>query len=218
LYTLEVEMRRAATQSASSEHRIFDAFLRPLAAHFAPAMPDHVVDPSGADDQDNADNDEIGIIVAGLGTDGNGYLLEDCTVKAGPATWENVATSAYDRHAASCVVAERNFGGAMVRHVIQTARPRTPYREVTASRGKVQRAEPISALYEQGKIRHVGDFRQLEDELCAFSTTGYTGPRSPNRADAAIWAFTELFPGMTKPKQERKSAEKEYSGGSWMGS
>jgi len=72
------------------------------------------IDPSGAGDIDNADNDEIGIIAAGLGTDGNAYLLEDCTVKAGPATWGRVATSAYDRHQADCVVGETNFGGAMV--------------------------------------------------------------------------------------------------------
>ena len=69
---------------------------------------------------------------------------------------------------------------------------------VTASRGKIQRAEPFSALYEDGKVRHVGLFPKLEDELCAFSTGGYTGPRSPNRADAHIWGLAELFPAMTK--------------------
>lgn len=175
------------------------------------------VDPSGADDEDNADNDEIGIVVAGIGTDGNAYILEDCTVKAGPATWGKVATSAYDRHAASAVVGETNFGGAMVKHVIQTARPRTPFKMVTASRGKVQRAEPISALYEQGKVRHVGDFRRLEDELAAFSTFGYTGQGSPNRADAAIWALTELFPGLTKPtKTESQPREIDRGSGSWQ--
>jgi hypothetical protein len=162
------------------------------------------VDPSGADDVDNADNDEIGIAVAGLGTDGNGYLLEDCTVKAGPATWGNVATTAYERHAADVVVGEVNYGGAMVKYVIQTQRPKTPFKMVTASRGKVVRAEPISALYESGKIRHVGDFRKLEDELAGFATTGYVGDKSPNRADAVVWAFTELFPGIVSERKKRK--------------
>jgi Phage terminase large subunit/Terminase RNaseH-like domain len=158
------------------------------------------VDPSGADDQDNADNDEIGIAVVGLGTDGNAYLLEDCTIKAGPGTWGKVATDAYDRHQASCIVAETNYGGAMVKQTIQVARPRTPFKMVTASRGKVQRAEPFSALYESGKVRHVGMFPKLEDELAGFSTMGYVGANSPNRADAVIWALAELFPAITSDR------------------
>ena len=97
------------------------------------------VDPSGSGDEDNADNDAIGIVVAGLGTDGNGYLLEDATVKAGPATWGRVATDAWERHEGDCVVGEVNYGGEMVRHVIQTARPKTPFRKVTATRGKAVR-------------------------------------------------------------------------------
>lgn len=160
------------------------------------------VDPSGAGDEDNADNDAIGIVVAGLGTDGNAYVGPDLTVKAGPATWGKVATDAYENHSADAVVGETNFGGAMVQYVIQTCRPRTNYKMVTASRGKAVRAEPMSALYEQGKVRHVGYLNDLEDELAAFSTTGYTGAESPNRADAAIWALTELFPGLLKKDQE----------------
>lgn len=174
------------------------------------------VDPSGADDVDNADNDEIGIAVAGLGTDGNGYLLEDCTVKAGPATWGNVATTAYERHAADLVVGETNFGGAMVKYVIQTQRPKTPFKMVTASRGKVQRAEPVSALYETGKIRHAGEFRKLEDELAGFSTSGYLGDKSPNRADAAIWAFTELFPGIVSERKKRRELNTTPDNNGWM--
>ena len=180
--------------------------------HLDGNLPDFVrvvvaVDPSGSGDVDNADNDEIGIMVGGLGTDGNAYLLQDCTVKAGPATWGAVAASAYDRHAADVIVGETNYGGAMVEHVIRTARPRTPFKMVTASRGKAVRAEPFSALYEQGKVRHVGDqseFRQLEDELTAFSTAGYTGERSPNRADAWIWCLTELFPGMVRDRSKKQ--------------
>lgn len=161
------------------------------------------IDPSGADEADNADNDEIGISVAGLGMDGIAYILEDLTVKAGPATWGKVATDAYDRHAADAIVGEINYGGAMVKYVIQTARPRTNFIQVTASRGKAVRAEPISALYEQGKVRHVGYLMKLEDELCAFSTVGYLGDKSPNRADAAIWALTALFPGVIQSAKQK---------------
>jgi len=184
------------------------------------------VDPSGAgDDEDNTDNDEIGIVVDGLGTDGNAYLLEDLTVKGGPATWGAIAVSAYQRHSADVVVGESNFGGGMVKYVIQTTAAkegaRVNFKMVTASRGKVQRAEPFSALYEQGKIRHVGVHAPLEDELCAFSTTGYTGPGSPNRADAHIWALAELFPGLIKgaKKKEQKSEEDESLAEAfdWMG-
>lgn len=174
------------------------------------------VDPSGAGDQDNEDNDEIGIAIAALGIDGVGYVLEDCSVKAGPATWGKVSTDAFDRHKADCVVGETNFGGDMVRATIQTARARTPFKKVTASRGKAVRAEPFSALYEQGKVRHVGMFPKMEDELCALSTTGYTGSGSPNRADAVIWALAELFPGIIAgPKVERPKRERSYVGGSW---
>ena len=166
------------------------------------------VDPSGSGDADNADNDEIGEIVGGLGVDGKAYILEDVSLKAGPSTWGRVAVTAYDRHKADTIIGETNFGGAMVRATIQAAasaeKIRVTFKEVTASRGKVVRAEPFSALYEQGKVVHVGLLPKLEDELCAMSTTGYTGQGSPNRADAAIWVLTELFPAVVKqPKSER---------------
>lgn len=160
------------------------------------------VDPSGADDDKknpdvtNRDNDAIGIVVGALGTDGKAYLLEDCTVKAGPATWGRVATDAFDRRDGDTVVGEVNYGGAMVNHVIQTARRKTPFQAVTASRGKHIRAEPFSALYEQGKICHVGVFQDLEEELTSFSTVGYLGDRSPNRADAWIFVLAALFPSI----------------------
>ena len=167
------------------------------------------VDPSGSDDEDNAGNDEIGITVGGVGTDGNGYLLEDLTLKAGPKTWGGVATSAFDRHDADVIVGEKNFGGAMVGYVIDT-QPKVngrkrPFKLVTASRGKVVRAEPVSALHEQGKIRFVGHFPELEDELCAMTTHGYTGgTNSPNRADSFVWLMSELFPGIVRAKIEEK--------------
>lgn len=169
------------------------------------------VDPSGSGDEDNADNDEIGEIVGGLGVDGVAYLFEDISLKAGPATWGRVAVQAYDRHKADAIVAEANFGGDMVRATVQTAASaeqiRVNFKKVVASRGKIARAEPFSALYEQGKVRHVGTLNKLEDELCAMSTTGYTGQGSPNRADAAIWVLAELFPAMVKqPKKEQPIA------------
>lgn len=178
-------------------------------------MPDFVrvivgVDPSGSDDEDNVDNDAIGIVVGALGTDGNAYLLEDCTVKAGPGTWGRIAADAWERHSGDCIVGEQNYGGAMVKHVIKTANPRVPYRKVSATRGKVVRAEPFSALYEQGKVRHVGRFDDLESELIAFSTLGYMGEDSPNRADAWIWVLAELFPGIirtAKKKDEQRVRE-----------
>lgn len=183
------------------------------------------VDPSGAsDDAQNADNDEVGITVDGLGVDGNAYLLEDITVKAGPTIWGQVAVQAYMRHGADAIVGETNFGGGMVKFVVQAASAklgtRVNFKMVTASRGKVQRAEPFSVLYGQGKVRHVGLFPKLEDELCAFSTSGYTGAKSPNRADAHVWALAELFPALVKPVKPAAQAEaqEDYLGeAAWMG-
>ena len=173
------------------------------------------VDPSGADDADNADNDAIGIVVAGLGVDGNGYLLEDCTVKAGPATWAKVVCNAFERHEADTVVGEVNYGGAMVGHVIKTERPDTPFIKVTATRGKVVRAEPFSALYETGKVRHVGRWQELEEELTSFTTYGYVGGSSPNRADAAIWALAALFPRIVNPRDKTPAANPIPSVAKW---
>jgi phage terminase large subunit-like protein len=178
------------------------------------------IDPSGSGDVDNADNDEIGVVIGGLGTDGNAYVLEDISLKAGPATWGRTGVVGYQRHSADVIVGEINYGGAMVEQTVKTAakeqETRVNFKMVTASRGKVQRAEPFSALYEQGKVRHVGRFLKLEDELSGFSTFGYTGERSPNRADALIWVLAELFPGLVKqPKKEKKQSTPDQSR-SWM--
>lgn len=169
------------------------------------------VDPSGADDNSEDTSDDIGIGVAGLGTDGIGYVLEDLTLNAGPARWGKVVASAYERHQADRVIGESNFGGAMVEFVVKTADPNISYKAVHASRGKVIRAEPVSALHETGKIKFVGNFDKLEDELMSFTTTGYIGESSPNRGDWFIWAMIELFPGMTKkdkPKIENLTIPK----------
>lgn len=166
------------------------------------------VDPSGADEQNNEGNDPIGIVAVGLGTDGNAYVLEDATVLAGPRVWGNVAVTVWERLEGDAIVGEVNFGGAMVGFVIRTAAQhldrRPLYKQVRASRGKVVRAEPFSALYELGRVRHVGHFSELEEEIYAFSTNGYTGERSPNRADALFWALAELFPSLVAPKKKEE--------------
>lgn len=177
------------------------------------SMPDMVqivvaVDPSGARGEEDVRSDEIGIVVVGLGRDGRGYVLEDLSARMSPEQWGAAAVSAFDRWEADRVVAETNFGGAMVGSTVRAAAASTErppgamtivFREVTASRGKIARAEPISVLFEQGKISLLGVFPDLEDQLCGMTTNGYTGDKSPDRADAMIWGFASLFPAMTKP-------------------
>ena len=154
------------------------------------------VDPSGCSGPEDKRSDEVGIVVCGLGTDGHGYVLEDLSGKHGPEKWGTIAASAYERHGADAVIGEDNFGGDMVRAIIQAQDPNIAYRAVKASRGKVVRAEPISALYEQEKIHHVGYFPELEEQLCGFTVGGYMGERSPDRADALVWGMSEFFAGI----------------------
>lgn len=166
------------------------------------------IDPSGARGEEDTRSDECGIVVVGLGVDGRAYLLEDLSGRMGPADWAAVAVAAYDRHKASQIVAETNYGGAMVAATVKAAANSPdriagatlaiPVIEVTASRGKIVRAEPIAALYEQKKVSHVGYFEDLEDQLQAFTTNGYIGTRSPDRGDALVWALTALFPALTR--------------------
>lgn len=164
------------------------------------------VDPSGVAGEEDKRSDEVGIVVVGLGRDGRGYILEDVSGRMGPAMWGKAVVSAFDRWEADCVVAEENFGGAMVAEVIRGAANDSerktggavPYRAVRASRGKIVRAEPIAALFEQQKISLVGHFPDLEDQLCAMTTAGYVGSKSPDRGDAAIWGIASLFPALTK--------------------
>lgn len=149
------------------------------------------VDPSGT--RGDGGGDDIGIIVAGLGVDGRGYVLEDGTCQMSPEGWGRRAVDLYHRWRADRVVAERNFGGDMVRFTVATADRNVAFKEVTASRGKAVRAEPISALYEQGRVSHVGEFPDLEDQMFNFTAGGYLGDGSPDRADALVWALTELM-------------------------
>lgn len=160
------------------------------------------VDPSGCSGPEDTRSDEIGIVVCALGTDGHGYVLEDLSGHYSPEQWGKIAVDAYHRYEADRVVGEVNFGGDMVRAVIQAADHDVPFSEVRASRGKVVRAEPISALYEQNKIHHVGYFTDLEDQLCSMTMGGYEGLKSPDRADTVVWGMTELFPRMTKHASE----------------
>lgn len=160
------------------------------------------VDPSGCRGEEDLRSDEVGIVVVGLGTDSHAYVLEDLSGRYGPEGWGSLANEAFKRHMADCVVGESNFGGDMVRAVIQAENSELPYKEVHASRGKVVRAEPASHLYHQGKVHHVGHFPEIEDQLCSFTVSGYSGLRSPDRADALIWALTELFPSMTRKKAD----------------
>jgi predicted phage terminase large subunit-like protein len=172
------------------------------------------VDPSGASGKEDERSDEIGIVVCGLGTDGKGYVLEDLSGRMGPADWGRAAVSAFDRYQADAIVAEVNFGGEMVAEVIRSAareggaaRP-VPFREVRASRGKAVRAEPIATLFEQEKVRLAGIFPVLEDQLCAMTTAGFVGDRSPDRADAMIWGLAHLFPAMTRRDDEFRAPPK----------
>jgi PBSX family phage terminase large subunit len=151
------------------------------------------VDPSGCAGESDKRSDEIGIVAVGLGHDGIARILEDATGRYSPDGWARKALELFDRWKADRIVAEKNFGGAMVESTIRTARKTAPIKLLNASRGKVQRAEPVAALYAQGKVRHVGHFAELERQLCLFSTGGYVGPRSPDHADAAIWGLTELM-------------------------
>jgi predicted phage terminase large subunit-like protein len=144
------------------------------------------------------EGDACGIVVVGLGADGAAYVIEDATaLRMGPEGWARAVTAAAERHQADRVIAEANNGGAMVESVLRAVQAALPLRLVHASRGKVARAEPVAALYEAGKAFHAGGFPELEDQLCGMIAGGsYEGPgRSPDRADALVWAMSELMLG-----------------------
>lgn len=152
------------------------------------------VDPSGTSGEDEEGaGDAVGIVAAGLGIDGLYYILADDTCNLPPSGWSQAAVNCYRHWGADRIVAERNYGGAMVEYTIRTADRHVSYSDVTATRGKTVRAEPIAALYERGRVLHIGSFPDLENELCSFTRTGYVGGNSPNRADALVWALTELI-------------------------
>jgi len=151
-------------------------------------------------------SNEHGVVVCGLGEDGRGYLLDDVSLKGTPRQWADRAIAALDKWEADAIVVEINQGGDMVKHTLNSARPGVSVREVRATRGKHVRAEPISSLYSFGKISHVGTFPELEDQMCKMTAAGYEGEGSPDRCDAMVWGFTELFPSMTKKTTKKTDA------------
>jgi len=146
----------------------------------------------------SSNGDECGIVAAALAEDGSAAVLSDCSVaKAQPSQWAKAVAEAAQHWKADRVIAEANQGGAMVESVLRAADKNLPVKLVHASRGKVARAEPVAALYSSGRVHHCGHFPQLEDQLCGLLVGGdYAGPgRSPDRADALVWALTELMLG-----------------------
>lgn len=139
------------------------------------------------------ESDGTGIIVAGVGDDGRGYVIEDLSGQAELDKWAKTAVSAYHRFKAGYLVAEMNMNGKMVEDTIRTYDPQIAFKPVRATQGKALRAEPISSLYEQGRISHVGAFAKLEDQMCTWDPT--MPMKSPSRLDALVWAFTELMLG-----------------------
>lgn len=146
-----------------------------------------------------AGSDECGIVVVGAQTQGKpqewrAFVLADCTVKgARPTEWARAAIAAMTRYGADRLVAEVNQGGQMVQEVIRQVDPLVAYKGVHASKGKVARAEPVAALYEQGRVSHVADLDALEDQMTRMTARGYEGGGSPDRVDALVWALHELM-------------------------
>jgi phage terminase large subunit-like protein len=150
----------------------------------------------GVDPPASAKGDACGIVAAALLVDGTALVLEDASVTGkSPEGWAAAVSACARRHGADRIVAEANNGGDMVQSVLRAADAGLPITLVHASRGKAARAEPIALLYEQGRVRHAAPFPALEDELCGLTAGGgYEGPtRSPDRADALVWALTELM-------------------------
>ncbi len=147
----------------------------------------------------HAGSDACGIIVAGVVMNGppfewQAYIIEDASVRAaGPLVWAQAAVKALRRHDADRLIAEVNQGGDMVETIIRSIDPLVPVTNVRASRGKVARAEPVAALYAQGRVTHLRGLGELEDEMAQMTVQGYDGKGSPDRVDALVWALTELM-------------------------
>lgn len=142
-------------------------------------------------------SDETGIIVMGLGVDDCGYVLDDLSCRLPPDGWARRVVNAYHEYQADQIVAEVNNGGDLVEAVLRAVDARVAYKKVHASRGKRVRAEPISSLYEQGRIFHVRPFPELEDQMCNFVPGDLDG--SPDRLDALVWAASSLM--LTTPRE-----------------
>ena len=178
------------TPGALWSHGVIDAARQAAAPNLARIVV--AVDPAATSGEDA---DETGIVVVGRDHQGHGYVLADISGRYQPLEWAKIAITAYRTHHADRIVAEVNNGGEMVENTLRMVDPNIPFAAVRASRGKVTRAEPVSALYEQGRVHHVGTFPQLEDQMTSFTldfdraTAGY----SPDRVDALVWATTELL-------------------------
>jgi phage terminase large subunit-like protein len=183
LWTLDL-LERAAIKSAPAMTRVVVAVDPPVTGHEG--------------------SDECGIVVAGVVMEGppqqwRAYVLEDASVSAAsPEQWARAALAAMARHGAERLVAEVNQGGELVESVIRGIDALVPYRAVRASRGKVARAEPVAALYEQGRVKHLPGLGKLEDQMMAMTVQGYAGRGSPDRVDALVWALNDL---MVNPAQ-----------------
>lgn len=162
------------------------------------------------------DSDEHGIMVAGVDESQTGYVVEDSSMGGTPMEWAQAAIAASKRHSADGVVVEVNQGGDMVAHTLRTIAPNLNVIEVRATRGKHVRAEPIASLYEQGRVRHVGQFPELEGQMTQMTTEGFQGDGSPDRVDALVWALTELFPGMTEPVPDATTYKRPPRRKGWM--
>lgn len=147
------------------------------------------VDPAATS---NEDSDETGIIVCGVDINNRGIVLGDYSLRASPDVWGRKVVWAYHQHNANLVVAEANNGGEMIQHVLRTVDPTVPVKLVHATVGKHTRAEPVAALYEQGKVYHARPFADLEDQMCTWLPDD---AQSPDRMDALVWAFSELMLG-----------------------
>jgi len=147
----------------------------------------------------SATSDETGIVLAGLGVDGHGYIFSDRSGRFSPADWARRAVEALANHEGDCIVGEVNNGGDLVETNIRTIDRNVRYRKVTASRGKATRAEPVMSLYEQGRVHHVGRLDELEHQLTGMTMDGYEREGSPDRLDAAVWAIWELMLGAGQP-------------------
>jgi phage terminase large subunit-like protein len=144
-------------------------------------------------------SDYHGIIVSGIGSDGTGYVLEDASLVGSPVDWARKAVQLYNKYNADAIVAEVNQGGDMVTHTIRSVSMNANIKEVRASKGKHIRAEPVAALYEQGRVKHVGAFPELETQMSLMTNAGYEGDDSPDRVDALVWGLSYLFPSLIAP-------------------
>lgn len=162
------------------------------------------IDPSGCSGEDDYRSDEVGMIMGGLDPNGReGYVMGDFSGRMSPHQWARTAVDLYWQHDLDFIVAEKNYGGAMVEQNIKSVDSRVKVIMVTASKGKHVRAEPVSTLFENNKVWLAGEFPELEEQLVLFSTTGYHGSKSPDRGDAMVWLFHELMLGENKPYNMR---------------